>query len=67
MFSAADFERLSGLLEGIEGRFILSINNAPEIRELFARFTIEEVALSYRVSGKVRPARELIISGGGGN
>lgn len=66
VFSAADFGRLSGLLEAIEGRFIMSINDTPEIRELFARFTIEPVELNYRLSGKVTPARELIISGGGG-
>lgn len=62
LFSAADFERLSGLLEGIEGRFIMSINDTPEIREMFAGFAIEPVQLNYRLSGKVTPARELIIS-----
>lgn len=65
VFSAADFERLSGLLEAIEGRFIMTINDTPAIRDLFARFTIEPVELNYRLSGKVTPARELIISGPG--
>ncbi len=64
LFAAADFERLSGLLEDIEGRFILSIYDTPEIRNLFARFTIEEVDVKYRLSGQVTPARELIISSG---
>lgn len=63
VFSPADFEHLSTLLEAIEGRFILSINDTPEIRQTFARFTIEPVDVAYRVSGKVTPARELIISG----
>jgi len=63
VFSAADFERLSDLLAGIEGRFILSINDTPEIRQLFARFMIEPVKLKYRLSGKVTPAREMIVSG----
>jgi len=62
VFSADDFERLRVLLEGIEGRFIMSINDTPEIRELFSGFTIEAVGLNYRLSGKVTPARELIIS-----
>lgn len=66
VFSAADFERLSGLLKGIEGRFIMSINDTPEIRALFAGFTIKEVGVNYRLSGKVTLARELIISGGRG-
>jgi len=63
VFSTADFERLSDLLAGIEGRFILSINDTPKIRELFGRFTLEPVEIKYRLSGKVTPARELIISG----
>lgn len=63
VFSVADFERLRDLLEGIQGRFILSLNDTPEVRELFGRFDLEEVSLNYRVGGKVSPARELIISG----
>lgn len=63
VFSADDFERLRTLLEGIQGRFIMSINDTPEIRAIFAGFAIEPVELNYRVSGTVTPARELIISG----
>jgi len=66
VFSRADFARLRDLLEAVQGRFILSINDRPEIRELFARNAIEEVELVYRVSGKATPARELIITGGKG-
>lgn len=63
IFSAADFERLRCLLNGLQGRFILSINDTPEIREIFVGMQMEEVGLNYRLSGKVTPARELIISG----
>ena len=62
VFSAADFERLRDLLEAAKGRFILSINDRPEIRAIFAGFAIEEVGVNYRLSGGVTPARELIIS-----
>ncbi len=62
VFSAADFERLSGLLGSIQGRFFLSINDTPEIRDIFAGFTIEEVDVNYRLSGRVTPAKELIVS-----
>ena len=62
VFLRDDFERLRGLLDTIKGRFILSINDRPEVRAIFAGFTMEEVALNYRVSGRVTPARELIIS-----
>lgn len=63
VFSRADFERLRGLLTGLQGRFILSINDRPEVRELFAGCDMEEVTLNYQVSGKATPARELLISG----
>lgn len=63
VFSPADFELLRASLEGIQGHFILSINDTPEVRAIFAGFTMEEVALNYRVSGRVTPARELIITG----
>lgn len=63
VFSPADFEVLSGLLEGIEGRFILSINDTPAARDIFSAFAIQEVGLNYRVGGKASPAKELIITG----
>jgi len=65
VFSAADFDLLRSFLEGLKGRFVMSINDTPEIRATFAGFKIEEVGVNYRLSGKVTPARELIISGGG--
>lgn len=63
LFSEADFGALSGALDALQGRFILSINDTPEIRRVFEGFAVEPVELSYRISGKVTAARELIISG----
>ena len=63
IFSEADFERLRDLLAGLQGHFILSLNDRPEVREMFAGFEMEEVSLNYRAGGGVTPARELIISG----
>lgn len=62
VFSEGDFERLSALLKALKGRFILSINDVPQIRHLFGWASIEPVELNYRVSGKVTAARELVIS-----
>lgn len=62
VFSESDFERLSDLLKAAKGRFIMSINDVPEIRTLFAWAKVEAVELNYRVSGKVTAARELVIS-----
>lgn len=63
VFSTDDFSRLRGLLDGVRGRFILSINDRPRVREIFAGLEMEEVELSYQLSGKATAARELIISG----
>lgn len=64
MFSRSDFERLAGLLQAIKGRFLLSLNDAPEVREIFKRFAIEGVETNYSVNGaKQGNFKELIISG----
>lgn len=63
VFGRADFFGLAEALSNIEGSFILSINDVPEIRALFASFQIEEVSLHYTVSAqKPKSARELIIT-----
>lgn len=65
LFSRADYERLRDLLAGLQGRFIMTINDVPPIRALFAGFTLQEAAHTYRVSGAPTEARELIITGPG--
>ena len=62
-FCKADFDELAKLLKGIKGKFILSINDVPEIRQIFKAFYIKEVQTTYTVgtqSGK--QAAELLIS-----
>jgi len=63
MFKRSDFEALANQLSNIQGRFILSINDVPAIRETFKAFTIEPVQLTYSISknGPTK-AKELIIS-----
>lgn len=65
LFGRPDFERLAEALRTMKGRFILSINDVPAIRELFAWADIQPVALKYTVSQGVTDAHELIITGGG--
>ena len=36
LFEREDFGRMAELLSGLKGRFILSLNGGPEVRELFA-------------------------------
>lgn len=65
LFKRDDFEHLAGLLRGLSGRFILSLNDVPEVRRLFAGFAIEAVETSYSVSRRAEgrgKVGEVIIS-----
>lgn len=64
VFSPADFQRLADLLAEIRGRFVLSINDTPEVREVFRRFAFETAETTYSLN-KGDPGRfgELIIQG----
>lgn len=63
LFSRQDFSRLRDLLADLEGRFILSLNDTPQVRALFARFFITEVPMTYSMSpGRKKKTHELLIS-----
>lgn len=63
MFSPADFESLAELLAGIKGKFLLSINDRPEVRELFSAFRLYEVETTYTIAktGNRAKRAELIV------
>jgi DNA adenine methylase len=48
----------------IRGRFILSVNDVPETREVFGRFRVEPVSTRYTIAGgqwaeaRLRASRE---------
>ena len=67
IFAREDFVRLAEMLRQLKGRFVLSLNDRPEVRELFAAFTIDEVTTSYSANAKSdrRATIELLISNGG--
>lgn len=63
VFDRDDFKKLAGILSGIKGRFILSLNDTPGVRETFADFNIEAVDTRYSLSGKKsKPTGEVIIT-----
>lgn len=63
LFGREQFEPMAARLGRLKGRFILSINDVPEIRALFGKFEMEPVELLYGVQSGARPAKELIIAG----
>ncbi len=63
IFGKTDFDELAKLLKGIKGRFILSINDVPEIRRIFKAFYIKEVQTLYTTGLQPgKKASELLIS-----
>lgn len=65
VFGPEDFALLAEQLRGIAGRFILSINDTPEIRAAFAGFDFGTAETSYTISsntgGAAKKVTELII------
>jgi DNA adenine methylase len=63
-FSQADFYRMGEALKALQGRFLLSVNDRPELRELFAWAKIEDVKTTYSIAGgeHSQEVSELIIS-----
>lgn len=66
LFSRARFEEMADQLSRLKGRFILSLNDHPDVRSIFAGFQLTEVETTYSVGSKktIEEARrgELIIA-----
>jgi DNA adenine methylase len=63
LFDRTQFAIMADRLRQLKGHFILSINDVPDIRGIFAGFDLEPVDLFYGAGGGARPAKELIIHG----
>jgi DNA adenine methylase len=65
-FQEDDFGDLVDILKSIKGKFLLTINDTPEVRELFGCFQVKEVELKYSVTrslkGRGKKRTELLIS-----
>lgn len=64
MFGRDQFAVMAEDLARIRGRFVLSINDRPEVREIFAAFDQQQVSTTYTIAkgDAARPAGELIIT-----
>lgn len=63
-FTQADFAKLSAALQQLQGKWLLSINDVPQIREIFSWAKIDQVELTYTLAGgdDAKTVSELIIS-----
>jgi DNA adenine methylase len=50
-----DFVKMAGLLSEVRGKFVLSLNDVPQVREIFRRFKAKGIELPYtaqKIAGK---------------
>jgi len=60
LFCRADYETLLARIEGLQGKFLLTINDLPQTREMFGGFEVRPVELRYTVSHTV--GKELLVA-----
>lgn len=62
-FAESDFHRLAERLGRLKGKFLLSLNDRPEVRAAFSRFAMRPVDIAYSAQQAAgRRYRELLIS-----
>lgn len=65
-FELQDFIDLAGVVKDVKGRFLMTLNDTKEVREIFSKYNIDEVPLTYSMSlkpGSRKQTRtELLIS-----
>ena len=62
VFAPQDFQELAERLQKLKGKFMLSINDSPDTRQLFSKFEMEQKLVPYSFNPKNRsPKPELVI------
>lgn len=62
VFGRDDFAAMADQLGSIKGKFLISLNDTPGVRETFARFHFASFDTTYSVGKACTPAREVVIS-----
>lgn len=68
-FVEADYVRLAAALKKVQGRFLVSLNDAPSVREIFGEFRIRTISTTYssangryKKHGRAAARSEVLIS-----
>jgi DNA adenine methylase len=62
-FKNEDYIELAGLLGQIKGRFLISLNDRPEVRKIFGNFKIHDLRFAYSSQRKAgKTYKEVLIS-----
>lgn len=64
LFDRGQFDAMAAQLAGISGRFLLSLNDHPEVRRIFSQFAMVTLDVTYSVGGgdKTQHTTEVVIS-----
>ena len=62
-FGLENYDHMAELARSIKGNMIISVNDIPEMRQVFNGLNIQTVDISYnlKVTGKATPRKELVI------
>jgi len=59
----SDYSEMANILGGIAGKFLLTIDDRPETRQIFTRFNVQPVEVRYTAGGLAQKVgRELLIT-----
>ncbi|EEJ2566816.1 TPA: DNA adenine methylase [Salmonella enterica] len=61
-FGLENYDHMADLARRIKGKMIISVNDIPEMRQVFNGLNINCVEINYSLAGKGTPRRELIVS-----
>lgn len=62
LFSRSEYEEMADILSSLEGKFLLSLNDVPEVRSTFKSFNIKNVSTQYSCNkGAPKEAKEVLI------
>ncbi|MEQ9905005.1 DNA adenine methylase [Pectobacterium aroidearum] len=60
-FGLENYVQMAQLARDIRGKMIISVNDIPEMRQVFEGLNLQSVGINYSLSGKPAPRRELVI------
>jgi DNA adenine methylase len=64
-FGMTHYAEMAKLSRSIQGQMVISVNDSPEMRDVFSGLTMDEMAINYslrnRRSGAITPSTELLI------
>lgn len=63
-FEIGEYEELAEVMRSAKGRTILTINDHPDMRRIFAGFDVQELRTTYTIGGGHAAAGELLIKSG---